>query len=257
MKTILFTNARDEDNILEWVVHHLNLGFDHIFIVDHKSIDPIDSKLKIIPRELVTVSRNDGDVFNNNLIINAHKYAIGGGYDWMLYLDADEFLVLNYDEDVKSFLIKYEEFDQVGLNWLLLGSNNHHNKPSDTIISSYTKSEEYLNVHLKSFLNLKRKNTNKMNPHPHVYYLNNMARSVNVEKNTLNKKDTYWFNTEKKYNEVSGYVAHYLFQSYETYLSRKINVPRDDNGLFRDVIPEDDFHKQYNNFTNETIKKTL
>lgn len=106
MKTILFTNARDEDKILEWIVHHLNLGFDHIFIVDHKSIEPIDSKLKIIPRELITVSRNDGDVFKNNLIINAHKYAKNNGYDWMLYLDADEFLVLNDDEDVKSFLNK-------------------------------------------------------------------------------------------------------------------------------------------------------
>ena len=38
MKTILFTNARDEHHILEWVIHHLHLGFDSIYIIDHLSI---------------------------------------------------------------------------------------------------------------------------------------------------------------------------------------------------------------------------
>ena len=30
--TILFTNARDEPNIAEWVAHHLLLGFNKIVI---------------------------------------------------------------------------------------------------------------------------------------------------------------------------------------------------------------------------------
>ena len=172
----------------------------------------------------------------------------------MIYLDADEFLILNEDNDIKSFLLKYNEYDQLSLNWLLLGSNNQHDKPLNTILSSYTKSEEYLDVHLKTFLNLKNNNTQKIIPHPHIYYLDDMTKSINIEKNILNKDDTYWFNINKKYMEVSAFVAHYLFQSYETYLSRKINVPRDDNGEFRDIISESEFHQQYNSFINEFIK---
>lgn len=38
MRILLCTNARDEENILEWVVHHINLKFSHIHIIDHKSI---------------------------------------------------------------------------------------------------------------------------------------------------------------------------------------------------------------------------
>jgi len=46
LKTILFTNARDESNILEWTVHHLNLGFDHIHIFDHISVVPMSREHK-------------------------------------------------------------------------------------------------------------------------------------------------------------------------------------------------------------------
>ena len=254
MKTILFLNARNEDNILEWVVHHLNLGFDHIFITDHKSIDPIKNKLSCLPSHLITVERNDGDIMKNILIINAHKYAINNKYDWMIYLDADEFIIFNEDNNVNDFLKKYEDYDQVSLNWLLLGSNGHSKIPCDTILSSYTKSDELLNVHVKSFLNLNKINTHKMDPQPHIYYLNDMTKSISVNYAPLIIEHPYWYPTDKKYYETPAYVAHYLFQSYETYLKRKISIPRDDNGLFRDIIPEHDFHAQYNGFVNMTIK---
>ena len=38
---ILFTNARDEPNIAEWIAHHLLLGFDKIVVFDHLSKIPI------------------------------------------------------------------------------------------------------------------------------------------------------------------------------------------------------------------------
>jgi hypothetical protein len=42
----LFTNARDEPNIAEWIAHHINLGFDKIYVFDHLSVEPISSKIK-------------------------------------------------------------------------------------------------------------------------------------------------------------------------------------------------------------------
>ena len=52
----LFTNARDEPNIAEWVAHHLLLGFDRIHIFDHKSVTPISQKI--------------GTNFKNNAIVS-------------------------------------------------------------------------------------------------------------------------------------------------------------------------------------------
>ena len=48
LKIGLFINARDEDNLKEWVTHHLLLGFNKIIIFDHKSIIPIKSLLKCL-----------------------------------------------------------------------------------------------------------------------------------------------------------------------------------------------------------------
>ena len=42
---ILFTNARDEPNIAEWVAHHLLLGFDKVIIFDHLSKVPIKTTI--------------------------------------------------------------------------------------------------------------------------------------------------------------------------------------------------------------------
>ena len=44
-KVVLFTNARDEPNIAEWIAHHLLLGFDKVFVFDHLSKEPIQSMM--------------------------------------------------------------------------------------------------------------------------------------------------------------------------------------------------------------------
>ena len=45
IKTILFTNVRNELNMKEWCIHHLQLGFDFICIFDHKSDIPLTLSL--------------------------------------------------------------------------------------------------------------------------------------------------------------------------------------------------------------------
>ena len=43
---ILFTNARDEPNIAEWIAHHLLLGFDKVVVFDNLSKNPISLNIK-------------------------------------------------------------------------------------------------------------------------------------------------------------------------------------------------------------------
>ena len=65
---ILFTNARDEPNIAEWIAHHLLLGFDKIIIFDHMSIEPIENKLKTNFNNKIQVIRKmgSGNIKENN-----------------------------------------------------------------------------------------------------------------------------------------------------------------------------------------------
>lgn len=76
----------------------------------------------------MTVNRINTNIVKARLIVNAHKIAVTKKYDWMLYLDSDEFLILNKHNKVRNFLNMYNNYDQVGINWLMFGSNNLNNK---------------------------------------------------------------------------------------------------------------------------------
>ena len=153
-KVGLFCNARDEKNIKEWAAHHLLIGFDFIIIFDHKSKIPLtnifsnfDKRVSIIRIEL-----NEGNI-KQTLMNNAINIAKKWDLDWFIYLDADEFLILNkLFKGVKHFLNTYSGAHSIGINWLMFGSNNLLEEPSGLILENYTKSSLLLDQHVKSFV---------------------------------------------------------------------------------------------------------
>ena len=254
MKIILFTNARDEKHIKEWVAHHLNLGFDFIHIFDHKSIEPIADQFKINPK--IRIQRINYTVkdLKHNLIDKARIHA--KSYTWMLYLDADEFLILNEHSTVHQLLENYEQYNQVGINWLMFGSSNLSKEPDGMILENYLYCENCFNVHMKSFV---RPNSVTGIITPHIYNTNNMNISINavtkkpIKQQTENGK--YKLDKNLSYNDIPVYIAHYLYQSYDVYISRKVNLPRDDeNDKYRSIMSETVIHERYNDIINTSIR---
>lgn len=266
MKTVLYTNARDEINILEWVIHHLNLGFTYIYIYDHLSKIPIKSIVKNIKNVKVERIENE-EIHKTDLMDKSFHYSSSKNIDWMLYLDADEFLIFQNDDNVKNFLEKYNKYTQIGINWLNFGSNLHNKNPNGTILENYTKCDKQFHTNIKSFI---RPNEVEHVINPHCFKMKNMELSVGTNFQVLNKETTWCFHNPDNMNNVSAYIAHYIFQSYETYLNRKKNRKRDDTGenwdwgfdektlhnVFNDIdnfLPRD----KYNNSNKETMKKYL
>ena len=109
---ILFTNARDEPKIAEWIAHHLLLGFDKIVVFDHLSKIPIQSVIKNDFNQKLKVIKVDG---SGNIKITLMQKALDIAnkeyHSWMLYLDADEFLNLNKFDNVKNLLSAFKEAD--------------------------------------------------------------------------------------------------------------------------------------------------
>jgi hypothetical protein len=247
-KIYLFTNARDEPNIAEWIAHHLLLGFDKIFVFDHLSIVPISNKLTNKFGSNVIINRVDG-VGNIKipLMKEAAKISEKENASWMLYLDADEFLCLNNYNNVKTFLSKYTFADALGINWLMFGSSGHIQQPKGLITENFTKSDAILNQHVKSFVRPKEI-LNIYNPHnykirlPSRYYA---ATNNTMLMNPFNK-------TNKTFTKVSAYIAHYLIQSEEEYYRRK-GRPMDDGsgnktGLYTNI------HKSHNIVPNNQLQ---
>jgi hypothetical protein len=70
-------------------------------------------------------------------------------------------------------------------------------------------------------------------------------------------KDNYAMNNNTtEYFNSSAYIAHYVYQSEESFKNRKILLPRDDNGLFRNenINNVSYIHKYYNNIENNSPK---
>jgi len=250
IKVVLFTNARDEAHIKEWAAHHLLIGFDYVIIFDHKSKIPLKTIFKNFDRrvKIKNASHLEGAI-KMPLMNYAAKIASKKNTDWILYLDADEFLILNKQFlSIKDFISKYNFADSIGINWLMFGSNYLKDEPQDLILNSYTKSQLILDNHVKS---LTRTNEIINAYNPHFYNIKNRNKMVGLNGKTLVEMPAF-SKLNIQYNYAPAYIAHYINQSEETYIRRKGLFPRDDNGDYRQKTDDliHNIHNKYNDVDN-------
>jgi hypothetical protein len=244
----IFTNARDEPNIAEWIAHHLLLGFDKVFVFDHLSKESIQSKLGTNFNNKVNIRRVDG---SGNIKLKLMKEAVEIAdkeeASWMLYLDSDEFLNLNKHKNVKEYLLNFVEADSVGVNWLMFGSSGYVEQPSGLITENFIRSEIRLDKHVKSFV---RPSQVMTVVNPHWFYIQNKNRyySCNGTRMAIGP-----FNNQPlPFIKASAYIAHYVIQSEHEYRRRK-GRQMDDGSAAR-VTDTSDVNKMYNNVTNNQMQ---
>jgi hypothetical protein len=179
----------------------------------------------------------------------ALKIAKIGKADWFIYLDADEFIVLNEFKGVKELLKKYHHAHSLSLNWLMFGTNHHIQEPKGSILENYTRSEKILNQHVKTFV---RPNAVIQSINPHYYLMKNPNKLFNLDNKLMNVNSLAFNPTNNEYSKVPAYIAHYIYQSQETYINRKINLPSDDRGIKRTF--DSNVHKEYNDVENNDVK---
>ena len=144
-KSVLFTSAKNDRTILEWTIHHLTLGFDHIHIFQPTLSTVLDSLVEADNR--VTIQQE-----TSRSIEQMRDIAQTLGADWMLYLDSDEFVVLNNSDMISHFLRDYVAYEKVGLNLLVFRSGE---EGEETLIGSCTSCSSWLSDVVKTFVNLK------------------------------------------------------------------------------------------------------
>ncbi len=249
-KVMLFTNARDEKHIKEWAAHHLLIGFDHVYIFDHKSTIPLTREFTGFDARVV-VERCELDVPPKfPLMKRAAEIAANMRADWFIYLDADEFIILNNFKGVKAMLNRYHFADSLALNWLMFGTNNHITEHEGLILENYTRSDEKLNQHVKTFV--RPSQVCVAGPvSPHSYYVVNPSRMFAITGEPMTNSG---FNlTRIPFWRSPAFIAHYIYQSEETYKQRKISLPSDDTGTFRAI--DADIHSKHNERSNFIPRK--
>ncbi len=84
------------------------------------------------------------------------------------FFDVDEFLCLKRDTCAQSFFARYADYYGFCVNWRLFGDNGLKSVDGDwSVLKRFTKCQEAMNKHIKTFLNISKcsKMLHFVNPH--------------------------------------------------------------------------------------------
>ena len=215
--------------ILEWIAYHKVIGFDHTVIFDNDSTDGASELLASISKFNFVDSINRPRKGEERPQYTAYRHALsvyGANFDWICFLDLDEFLVLHLNDDIHDFVLKYREYDAIAINWLVFGSSGEKRFSNKLVIERFrksSKSDNPINRHVKSLI----KCSSIIKPDIHVHYLKEGSRYVYADGTLLDpilfSRDTS-LHVKTDYAKIDHSVAqinHYQAKSEEEFAIRK------------------------------------
>lgn len=75
------------------------------------------------------------------------------------------------------------------------------------------------------------------------------CRLVSINRRLMNPYELAFNRWNVEYFKSPAYIAHYVMQSHESYINRKINLPTDDTGGNRGK--DENIHNSHNGFENK------
>ena len=114
--------------LLEWIAHHLGVGFTDIVVASNDCQDGTDALLDRLARVApVHHIRNDGPYGEGGIQFTAlkamDKHPAVRGADWLMALDVDEFVNIHTgDRTLSALLSALPEADAITLTWRLFGN---------------------------------------------------------------------------------------------------------------------------------------
>lgn len=218
MKTAICTCIKDEQDYLrEWIEYHLRIGFNHIYLYEDNGSKPHKDIVDLFPD---TVNLFPIDVVKNEPVtveqrqMQMYVYSmrtIGDMYDWIAFIDADEFIDFEEGWNLERLLSEHDSFPAIMLSWMLYTANGRIEKPTGNVIDSYPNPNIVVDYNkiwgdvqwtFKSIVNTKRYQGFK-----HIHWAHG---AVNMNGST--KKELRVF---KK-----AWIRHYYTKSWEEWVYR-------------------------------------
>jgi len=227
MRVALYVPIKNELRILEFINYYILLGFDYFILFDDNSDIPLSDIIKNnnLDLNMFHIIKNIYYKNINNIYSGKHwselimPVLLKQNIDYLLHIDADEFLYSKNFFNIKDIINFYDPFDIVFIRWLVFGSNIKKND-SDSIINVITNSSNVLSNTGKSLVKVSALNINN-NTHvcPHL------IPCKGIKKNFDNKAliwDKYELGKTINKKDVDIYIAHYNFQDIETFTFRSL-----------------------------------
>jgi len=231
-KTCLYTTIKNESRIIEFVNYYIKIGIDYFIFLDDNSTENVKTVLlkNNIDRNIFTVlyvgGRNFFEVYctathwKNEILPILNEKRV----DYLLYLDADEFLCLNNFKNINETIHFYSPFDSLKINWLIFGSCKMRENKSKSIIYTFNKSDDHLSPYVKCLTRVSAIDTTGIvGNNPHVLNVRNNGITKNVLNTIVGKNENRLIEPVGiHYKSSPVYIAHYLLQDVFTYIDRKM-----------------------------------
>lgn len=143
--------------IHEWVAHYTSLGFDEIAIYENDSSDRTPYLLSKLQENGHITYFKWPSLDRKSPQISAYEdYIKQTDCDWVLFCDADEFLILNEHDNVSDFISEFsDDITCISVNWHIFGSSNLEKREKGLVIQRFQYASQNsfeINRHVKSFV---------------------------------------------------------------------------------------------------------
>ena len=144
----------ETDNIVEWILFHRSIGFDHFYLYCNDD-DPTDLYREILPfnagpERLVTFHHFPLQGQQTHMLrhyLTTHRNET----EWVMFLDIDEFLRLSRHANIEDFVQTMPpQADTIYFNWLFFGNNGHRERVVGSTLLNYTRRASTPHVFTKS-----------------------------------------------------------------------------------------------------------
>jgi glycosyltransferase involved in cell wall biosynthesis len=151
---IVRNEARD---IAEWIAFHAEAGFDTQLIFDNLSTDGTDRIVRNAARhyDIRFHAWENQSARTQLLAYEAACTAYKLEFDWIAFIDSDEYLVTHTGEKINAMLARYDGWSAVAINWAIYGANGHEDFPEGLVTDNFTRRAEagfFPNRHVKSII---------------------------------------------------------------------------------------------------------
>jgi hypothetical protein len=208
MKVAICLIIKDENEYLEeWLQHHKNIGFNYFIIYDNQSKISVNRYLlkNNISEKGITLINWDDNKHGSQL--RAYKHCCDNFkelYDYIAFIDTDEFLMLKTHKTIQEFINATHKFDGLGIYWRMYGMNMTNSRIPIKDYKLY-----FENPHIKSLVNPK-KVINFPDPHkpilePNSIYINELGYKITSPLGLHTSKEIYikhiWTRSLSEWNE--------------------------------------------------------
>jgi hypothetical protein len=215
---------RDEARYLqEWLDYYIAANISYFFLYNNNSTDEYKTVIgPYVDRGVATLIEWPYTPASPAAEEDCIRRA-SGKYEWVGFIDADEFVVIENGKSIPEFLEEFSGHPGVALHWYFYGSNGHKLSPNIPVLEAYTRRRATPNIHVKMFV--RPESVTQCN-NSHSWFFRGGKVAVDECFQPI------WGSRSERKSAKRAWINHYYTKSEEDYIQKtKLKITLDLSGM--------------------------